>query len=108
MPSSATQLGKYAKAKYEKYRFGHRQGFRSGGSSRVQTIQPLKTSADCLAGIHQVLLQPPKPTSPPPPGRPHRKPFATRKLTFCGNHMFTHERAFLFKGDFVECHIVQN
>ena len=29
-------LSKYAKAKYEKYRFGHRQGFRSGGISTVK------------------------------------------------------------------------
>ena len=54
-------LGNHAKAKYEKYKFGHRQGFRSGGTSTVQTIHPVKTSAGCLTGIYQVLLQTPKP-----------------------------------------------
>ena len=59
-------LSKYAKAKYEKYRFGHRQGFRSGGTSTVRTIQAVKTSADCMAGIHQVLLKTPSIPRPPP------------------------------------------
>ena len=54
-------LGNHSKAKYEKYKFAHRQGFRSGGTSTVQTIHPVKTSAGCLTGIYQVLLQTPKP-----------------------------------------------